>query len=214
MIKVSPSILAADFAAMGDAVSKLEGWGADYVHCDVMDGSYVPNITFGPKMIEDIKKHTNLPLDVHLMIEQPERYVEQFRDAGADIITVHQEAVIHLHRVLGQIKGTGAKCGVVLNPATPVCMVENVLDDVDMILLMSVNPGFGGQAFIPGTIEKIKKLKAMIGDRNIEIEIDGGVSDKNAALLTEAGANVLVMGSAVFNAENPSELIREAKCLR
>lgn len=214
MIKISPSILSANFAAMGADVAKLEEQGADLVHCDVMDGMYVPNITFGPKMLADIKPCTNLPLDVHLMITEPERYISDFRDAGADIITVHQEATIHLHRVLHQIRDTGAKCGVVLNPATPVCMIEDVLDDVDMVLLMSVNPGFGGQAFIPRVLEKARKLRSMLGDRDVDIEIDGGVSGKNAAEIIDAGVNVLVMGSAFFGSDDPKGLVDSIKCSR
>jgi len=214
MIKIAPSILSADFATMGEDIKRLESWGADYVHCDVMDGVYVPNITFGPKMISDIKRFTTLPLDVHLMITEPERYISNFRDAGADIITVHQESTIHLHRVLHQIRDTGASPGVVLNPATPVCMLENVLDDVDMVLLMSVNPGFGGQKFIQATIGKIKKLREMAGDRNIDIEVDGGVNGDNAKTLIEAGANVFVMGNALFGADDPASIVSSVKCIR
>lgn len=214
MIKVAPSILSADFAHMGEAVAALEGLGADWVHCDVMDGIYVPNITFGPKMIADIRPLTRLPLDVHLMITEPERYISAFRDAGADIITVHQEATVHLHRVLAQIRDAGAKCGVVLNPATPLAAVEEVLDDVDMILLMSVNPGFGGQKFIPQTMDKICRLRKMLDGRPVEIEIDGGVGAHNAAELAEAGASVLVAGSAFFGADDPAALARQIKCGR
>ena len=213
MIKVAPSILSADFTKMYDAVKMLEAAGADYVHCDVMDGMFVPNITFGQYMIRDLRKHTKLPLDVHLMIQAPERYVEEFADAGADIITVHAEASIHLDRTLQLIRGKGKKCGVSLNPHTPLDVLEYVLDSVDMVLLMSVNPGFGGQSFIPSALQKAVDLKAMIDERNlpVDIEMDGGIGAKNIKQVAEAGVNVVVAGSAVFSADDPKEMISRLK---
>jgi len=199
---VSPSILSADFSYLGDEIKKIEAAGADWIHVDVMDGMYVPNLTLGPPIIRSIRKTTALPFDVHLMIEQPERYLADFKNAGADIITVHVETCPHLHRTLTEIRNLGALAGVSLNPSTPVSALEEVLDQMDLVLVMSVNPGFGGQSFIEGTYEKLRKLKALIGDRPIHIEVDGGVSPKNAAQLRAAGANVLVAGSAVFGASD------------
>ena len=212
-ILIAPSILSGDFAALGTAVEKCSEWGADLIHCDVMDGMFVPNITFGQPMVKALKKRSALPMDVHLMIESPERYIEQFAEAGADIITVHAEATKHLNRVIAQITATGAKAGVAINPATPVSAVECVLDYVDMVLVMSVNPGFGGQAFIPYTLAKVEQLRGMARERglDLDIEVDGGVSPSNSRLLINAGANVLVAGSAVFKADRPAyavELMR------
>lgn len=214
MIKIAPSILSADFTKMEQAAVMLENAGADYLHCDVMDGVFVPNITFGQPMVRDLKRVSKLPLDVHLMIVQPERYVEDFAKAGADIITVHVEATTHLNRTVNQIKDCGAKAGVVLNPATPLNTLEYILDEVDMVLLMSVNPGFGGQSFIPSVLQKARELKRMIDQRglNIDIEIDGGVNDKNAPEIISAGVNVLVAGSSVFSAPNPKDMITKLKC--
>lgn len=208
-VLIAPSILSGEFDNLGNAVEKCGEWRADLVHCDVMDGLFVPNITFGQPMIKALKKKSVLPLDVHLMIERPERYIESFAQAGADIITVHAEATKHLNRVLAQIAATGAKVGVALNPATPISAVECVLDYVDMVLIMSVNPGFGGQAFIPYTLEKVKTLKHMIDkcEKKIDIEIDGGVSQANCKQLVSAGANTLVAGSAIFKAEDPKFMV-------
>ena len=213
MIKISPSILSADFARMGEDTVRLEKAGADLIHVDVMDGAFVPNITFGQPMVAALKKVTSVPLDVHLMIEKPERYVEEFADAGADIITVHAEATTHLQRTLQLIRGKGKKAGVVLNPATSLTALDYVYDDVDMILLMSVNPGFGGQSFIPAVLQKIKDLKKIIDDKklSIDIEIDGGVNFKNAAAIKAAGANVLVAGSAVFGADDLQQAISKLR---
>lgn len=213
MIKVAPSLLAADFCNMEKGVRKMEEAGADYLHCDVMDGVFVPNYSFGFQMIEGLKKITDIPLDVHLMITQPERYIERFAQAGSDIITVHAEATKHLQRVLKQIEQCGRKPAVVLNPATPLDMIQYVLDDVDMVLLMSVNPGYGGQGFIPVVLQKVRDLKAMIDahGKEIDIEIDGGVNFENAPKLIEAGANVLVAGSSVFNDPDPALAVKRLR---
>ena len=213
MIKVAPSILSADFADMKSAVRMLKEIKADIVHCDVMDGRFVPNITFGMKMIADIRKITDLPLDVHLMIVEPERYIEEFCKAGADIVTVHAEATPHLHRAVQMIKAGGARPGVVLNPGTPVDSIKYILPDVDFVLLMSVNPGYGGQKFIPQTLQKIKDLKEMAQTmgREIDIEIDGGINKDTARSVRDAGATVLVAGNAIFTASDPAGLIRSFK---
>lgn len=210
MIKVAPSILSADFTKMYDAVKMLERAGADYIHCDVMDGVFVPNITFGQPMVRDLKKHTDIPLDVHLMIASPEKFIDSFANAGADIITVHEEATIHLDRTLQMIRAAGKKCGVSLNPHTPLCVLEYVLDIVDMVLLMSVNPGFGGQSFIPSSLKKAADLKAMIEARglNVDIQMDGGIGVHNVREVTDAGVNVVVAGSAVFCAEDPIDVVK------
>jgi ribulose-phosphate 3-epimerase len=204
MIKIAPSILSADFARLGEEVKAAEDAGAHMIHIDVMDGHFVPNITIGSAVVESIKKVTGLPLDVHLMIEEPDRYLRDFAEAGADILTVHCEACRHLHRTIQMTKESGIKAGVSLNPATPLWNLENILHDVDMVLLMSVNPGFGGQDFIPGTLEKIRLLKKMTAEAglSVPIEVDGGIKPANAKMVADAGADILVMGSAFFNSEN------------
>lgn len=211
MIKIAPSILSANFAAMGEAVEKLKAQGADWVHFDVMDGNFVPNITFGPDMCKALRPLTDLPIDVHLMVEHPSDWIEPFKKAGADILTVHVEsAEHHLHRALQSIHAAGMKAGVVLNPATPIESCVHLLPECDLVLLMSVNPGFGGQSFIYETPRKIRALRKEIDDRGLKtlIEIDGGVNPETAKLCIEAGADVLVAGSAVFKAPDPAEMIK------
>ncbi len=213
-IKIAPSILSADFSKMGEEVLSLEKAGADVVHCDVMDGVFVNNITFGIKMVEDLRKITSLPLDCHLMIVHPEKYVERFAKAGADIITVHYEACQdNLKEVLELIKSTGVKCGAVINPDTPVEKIADVIPLCDMVLVMSVFPGFGGQKFIPEALDKLRQVKAIADacGKDIDIEIDGGVGENNVALVKEAGANVIVAGSAVFKSIDRKETIAKLK---
>lgn len=213
-IKIAPSILSANFAKMGEEVRSLEQCGADVVHCDVMDGVFVNNITFGIKMVEDIRKVTTLPLDCHLMIVHPEKYVERFAKAGADIITVHWETCQdNLKEVLQLIKSTGVKCGAVINPDTPVEKIKDVILLCNMVLVMSVFPGFGGQKFIPSALDKLREIRAIIdaSGKDIDLEIDGGVTAENVAEIKAAGANVIVAGSAVFKAENRAAMIKKLK---
>ncbi len=204
-VKIAPSLLSADFGRLAEEVKAVEAAGADLLHVDVMDGRFVPNITIGPLVVEALKKAATVPLDVHLMIVEPEKYVADFVKAGAATLGVHVEACAHLHRVLQQIRSLGARASVVLNPATSISAIEDVLGDVDQVLLMSVNPGFGGQAFIPGTVDKARRLKALLDARGlskVDIEIDGGINEKTAKEVVAAGANVLVAGNAVFKAKD------------
>lgn len=213
-IKIAPSILSANFSKMGEEVISLQECGADVVHCDVMDGVFVNNITFGIKMVEDLRKITTLPLDCHLMIVHPEKYVERFAKAGADIITVHYEACQdNLKEVLQLIKSTGVKCGAVINPDTPVEKIKDVIPMCNMVLVMSVFPGFGGQKFIPSALDKLRQIRAIIDelDKDIDLEIDGGVTAENVAEIKAAGANVIVAGSTVFKAEDRANIIATLK---
>src|SRR5262250_1146275 len=210
-MKISPSILSADFAALGDAIAVVEGGGADMIHVDVMDGRFVPNLTIGPCVIESIRKRTRLPLDAHLMIVEPEHYIEDFVRAGADFLTVHVEASPHLHRTLQLIREAGAKAGVALNPSTPPDAIEWVLDSLDLILVMSVNPGFGGQSFIPSSYAKVRQIRTLVGARPIEVSVDGGVNHNTASGLAKAGATALVAGSAIFGTDDPARAVRDLR---
>lgn len=213
MIKIAPSILSADFARLGEEVRAIETGGADYVHVDVMDGRFVPNITIGPLVVEAVRKVSGLPLDVHLMIADPDRYIADFAAAGADIITVHAEASVHLHRTVQLIRSLGKKAGVSINPATPSSVLDVILDDLDLVLVMSVNPGFGGQSFIPSSLRKIEALRSEIDRRrlNVELEVDGGVKTGNIREIAAAGADVFVAGSAVFGTSDYGATIAELK---
>lgn len=215
MVKVAPSVLSADFGKLNQDIQMLNSSEADYIHLDIMDGVFVPNISFGFPVIKSIAKVAQKPLDVHLMIVDPQRYVSQVRDCGAEIMNVHVEACTHLHRVVQQIKSAGMKAAVTLNPATPVIMLEDIINDLDMVLLMSVNPGFGGQSFIPGTIKKLKQTRSLIeqSGSNAVIEIDGGVNLKTGAELAANGADILVAGSFVFSSKNPETTIAELRRL-
>ena len=214
MIKIAPSILAADFASLGRDVASLQRWGADWVHFDVMDGHFVPNLSFGPPILSSVRPLTELPIDAHLMVEEPSRFIPWFLQAGADIITIHVEAEKHLHRSLQLIREAGKKAGVVLNPGTSAIAAKEVLPYCDLVLVMSVNPGFGGQKFIPESIEKIAELRRMIDERGLatEIEVDGGINPQTAQLCIDAGATVLVAGNAVFQANDPADMIRDLRC--
>ena len=212
-IKLAPSLLAADFAIIADQIRMVESAGADVLHLDSMDGRFVPNLTWGPKIVADLRKLTSLPFDCHLMIVEPERYVDEFRKAGADYITFHYEATPHQHRLLQYIRSIGAKAGIGINPATPVSMLYDIIEDIDMLLVMSVNPGFGGQPFIERALSKLAEARKLVDERNpnCEIEIDGGIGLKNIERAVAAGANMLVAGSSVFSAEDPPEVLRDMR---
>ena len=211
MIKIAPSILSADFMRLGEEIRAVEDSGAHLLHLDIMDGHFVPNITIGYSIVEAIRKITKLPLDVHLMIEDPDKYLDNFINAGSDYLTVHLEACIHLHRTINYMKDKGVKAGVSINPATPISSLEEIIHDLDLIVLMSVNPGFGGQSFIPHALEKTRLLKKMITEKNLSalIEVDGGVKPENAKEVAAAGADILVMGSAFFGPKDYSGLMKK-----
>ncbi|NPV52901.1 MAG: ribulose-phosphate 3-epimerase [Firmicutes bacterium] len=211
MIKIAPSILSSDFSRLAEEVASVRN--ADLLHVDIMDGHFVPNITIGPPVVRCLRPRTHLPMDVHLMIERPENYISQFADAGADFLTIHAEATVHLNRALKMVAENGVKVGVALNPATPLCFIEDVLDLVDMILIMTVNPGFGGQEFIESSLDRIARARAMVerSGRDIDIEVDGGIGNGTAPLVVNAGANVLVAGQAIFGADSPAKAIDDLR---
>lgn len=213
MITIAPSLLAADFSRLADQVAQAESGGGDWIHLDVMDGRFVPNITIGPLIVEAVRRSTKLPLDTHLMIVDPDKHLEAFRKAGSDHITVHQEACTHLHRTIAHIKSLGAKAGVSINPATPCSTLKEIINDVDIILIMSVNPGFGGQTFIPGSLGKLRETRDMIekSGRDIRLEVDGGIDVATGPLVTEAGADVLVAGTSIFRAPSIKDAIAELR---
>ena len=209
MIKLAPSILSADFARLLEDVKKVEKAGCEYLHIDVMDGHFVPNITLGPAIVKSLRKDVNMVFDTHLMIENPDDYIKDFVDAGSDLIVVHAEACRHLHRTIQNIKSYNVKAGVALNPATSIESIKHIIEDVDMVLIMTVNPGFGGQSFIESMLDKIKELKQLIDDKNlnVDIQVDGGIKPDNIHKVVEAGANIIVAGSAIFNSENIEETV-------
>lgn len=211
MTVIAPSILSADFARLGEQIAQAERGGAGVIHVDVMDGHFVPNLTLGPVVVKSLRRATKLPLDVHLMIENAERYVDAFADAGASWISVHVEAMPNLHRTIAHLKGRGVRAGVVINPGTSLASLDEILPEADYVLVMSVNPGFGGQSFIPSSVDKIRRLKKTIADRGLkaQIEVDGGVDAQNARALVQAGADVLVAGSAVFDGHDPEAGVRK-----
>jgi ribulose-phosphate 3-epimerase len=213
-IRIAPSILSADFSRLGEEIRAIDAGGADYIHIDVMDGHFVPNISFGPVVMQSVRKLTTKPFDVHLMIAPVDPYIAAFARAGADIITVHAEAGPHLHRSIQAVKAEGKKAGVSINPATPVSMLENVIADLDLVLIMSVNPGFGGQSFIPAALEKLRQARALIGNRPIDLEVDGGVTAANAREIAQAGADVLVAGSSVFSGNDPATYATRIAAIR
>lgn len=211
MIKMAPSILSADFARLLEDVKKVERAGCEYLHIDVMDGHFVPNITLGPAIVKSLRKDVNMVFDAHLMIENPDNYINDFVDAGCDMIVVHEEACTHLHRTIQNIKSFNVKAGVALNPATPIENIKYILNDVDMVLIMTVNPGFGGQSFIGTMIDKIKELKALIDEKglDVDIQVDGGIKPSNVSEVVKAGANVIVAGSAIFNSDDIEATVKE-----
>ena len=212
-VQIAPSILSADFAALGDAIAAAERGGADLIHVDVMDGHFVPNITIGPPVVKSLKRIATIPLDVHLMIEEPDRYLEAFAEAGASMLSVHLEVLPHLHRTVHAIQALGVKAGVVINPATPVASLSEIAGDVDYVLVMSVNPGFGGQTFIPRSESKVREVRALLdrAGHAAPVEIDGGIDQRNVGRVVAAGASIIVAGSAIFHAPDPERATRELK---